>query len=113
MPQLSQQFPSLDGLNLPPELKTAIRQLGERVYAGRDTLAALFVDAEVPQGAIDAVNFTYQLAFPPNPPASLQLFLNGALLLVDVDYQLVGRNVTYTLPPPLLAWHRAYYRKAA
>lgn len=71
-----------------------------------------FVDAEVPTGTIDGVNRTFTLAYTPEPPGSLQYYLNGVLLQPATDYTLAGRTLTiaekYT--PQVGYAHFAYYR---
>ncbi len=57
----------------------------------------VFVNGETPSGTIDGVNTTFLLAFVPSPPASLQLYRNGLLLLSAVDYVLADRTITFFL----------------
>jgi len=52
-----------------------------------------FADAEVPAGTSTALVF--QLAQPPAPAESLQVFLNGMLMTRGKDYALSGGTVTF------------------
>lgn len=61
----------------------------------------VYVDAEVPGGAIDGTNINFTLAIAPNPPTSLHLKLNGMELYQTpgptggiADYSLSGTAVT-------------------
>jgi len=54
-----------------------------------------FSDGEVPTGAVNGANTVFTLAFPPSPPASLELFLNGLRMRSGADYQLSGNTVTF------------------
>ena len=71
-----------------------------------------FADEETPGGTIDGTNTSFTLAFSPNPPKSLQLFLNGVLQKPGgVDYTLTSGNVVIFVTAPssgsiLLAWYR-------
>ncbi|HYT08986.1 MAG TPA: hypothetical protein VEL77_15180 [Rugosimonospora sp.] len=108
---LPRYFPSLEQAGISPELRTGIRNAFQKIYDLRDQLAMTFVDAETPRGLVDGTNKIFQLAFAPNPPASLQLFLGGLLLLQGIDYTLTGPDIVYTTAPALATWHRAWYRK--
>lgn len=71
-----------------------------------------FVDDDIPQGTIDGNNVTFTLSEVPNPPLSLKLFKNGALLQQNTDYTLSGSTITFAsqsvpLPGDTLC---AYYR---
>ncbi|MBV9610831.1 MAG: hypothetical protein JO091_00090 [Acidobacteriaceae bacterium] len=74
------------------------------------------VDAEVPQGTIDAQNLTFTLNTAPKPAMSLKLFKNGMLLEQSIDYRLSGATITFAStgvtphPGDSLA---AYYRITA
>jgi hypothetical protein len=50
------------------------------------TLVPAFVDSETPGGALDGVNATFTLAYPPNPSTSLALFRNGIAQQQGADY---------------------------
>jgi hypothetical protein len=54
-----------------------------------------FVDAETPAGAINGTNSSFTLVNPPNPPASLTLFLNGLLQDQGGDYTLASNMITF------------------
>jgi hypothetical protein len=73
-----------------------------------------FFDAEAPAGTVDGVNTTFTLANSPNPPLSLQLFLNaggaGNYILQNGLYTLAGNTITYTTAPIVGSTHLAWYR---
>jgi hypothetical protein len=60
----------------------------------RNALIPIFVDAEVPIGAIPGTSFN--LAFPPNAPTSLHLYRNGLRQQLVNDYTLSGVVITFT-----------------
>ena len=55
----------------------------------------VFVDAEMPTGAVDGSNNVFTLSGSPSPPGSLQVFRNGILQRTGVDYSLTGATVTF------------------
>ncbi|MGI8745140.1 MAG: hypothetical protein ACR2NN_21725 [Bryobacteraceae bacterium] len=57
-----------------------------------------FVDAEIPSGGVLGVNLAYTLSKTPSPAASLDLYLNGVRLKMDVDYMLSGGRVILFQP---------------
>jgi hypothetical protein len=57
-----------------------------------------YVDGEIPQGAIDGSNATFNLANAPDPGAGLMLYRNGLLQKQGLDYTLSGSVVTFTGP---------------
>lgn len=69
-----------------------------------------FANGETPSGLINGTNTVFNLAHNPSPDASLQLFLNGALQELGVDYTLSGATITFADAPltgsPLLAYYR-------
>lgn len=71
-----------------------------------------FVDAAVPNGAIDGHNLNFTLASAP-AGSSLKLFKNGFLLFANVDYTLSGSTITFanlTSTPTIGDTLLAYYR---
>lgn len=56
-----------------------------------------FMDGETPVGAINGLNQTFLLTYPPSPPESLELFRNGLLLRPGVDYTLNGAGISFFL----------------
>jgi hypothetical protein len=70
-----------------------------------------FVDGELPGGLQNNVNQTYNLAQAPNPPASLDLTLNGIRQQQGVNYTLAGSTIVYltSIPGPADV-QLAYYR---
>ncbi len=55
----------------------------------------VFVDGEVPGGAIDGSNAAFSLAFLPSPTTSLSLYRNGILMKVTLDYNLSSSTITF------------------
>lgn len=74
---------------------------------------AVFVDDEVPAGAIDGANVTYLLANTPTPAASLELYLNGLLQRRGTDYTLVTATITFVVAPATGDNLFAFYRTAS
>ena len=75
---------------------------------------AVFVDDEVPAGAINGSNTVFSLAGTPAPAASLTLYRNGLEMAPGSDYTLNGSAVTFsgTSLPRTGDTLLAYYRKA-
>jgi|ERR1017187_1346461 hypothetical protein len=71
-----------------------------------------FSDVETPSGLLNSSNVTYTLTNAPNPPASLNLFLNGIWQLEGAgnDYALSGNTITMGVAPPSTYVMRASYR---
>lgn len=69
-----------------------------------------FADQEVPTGALNGTNTTYQLAHAPNPAPCLMLHLNGQLLASSFDYTLNSVSITaasvFSSNDILRAWYR-------
>ncbi len=74
-------------------LGTQINSLGAVGAAG--TTTATFIDGEVPVGTIDGSNSTFSLSQSPVPAGSLNIFRNGLLQSIGVDYTLSGSAVTF------------------
>ena len=55
----------------------------------------LYQDNETPSGVIDALNRTFTLQYAPLPASSLQVFRNGILQKVGVDYTLNMSTITF------------------
>jgi hypothetical protein len=55
----------------------------------------VFVDAEIPAGAVDGSNGSFTLTGSPSPAASLQLFRNGILQKASGDFTLSGNTITF------------------
>lgn len=74
--------------------------------------AVYFADSEVPVGAVDGVNRTFDLAFAPSPPTSLILTRNGLVMKRGLDYTLAGKTITFIVQQTpqvgdvILAWYR-------
>lgn len=54
-----------------------------------------FVDGETPSGTLNGVNATFTLAQTPAPASSLELYRNGLVQTVGVDYTLSGNTITF------------------
>ncbi|MCK5062109.1 hypothetical protein KAR28_06215 [Candidatus Parcubacteria bacterium] len=59
----------------------------------------LIINNEIPVGDIDGVNKVFTLTKAPNPEKSLELFLNGKLQVIDVDYTLYNLTITFETAP--------------
>jgi len=55
----------------------------------------VFVDEEVPAGAVDGANVAFTVATAPSPVSSLHLFRNGLLQKVGFDYSVSGASITF------------------
>lgn len=55
----------------------------------------VFVDAEMPTGAVDGSNNVFTLSGSPSPTLSLQVFRNGILQRTGVDFSLTGATVSF------------------
>lgn len=56
-----------------------------------------FVDGESPAGPIDGSNAVFTLASTPSPASSLQLYRNGVLQKLGLDYTLAGDAITFAM----------------
>ena len=75
----------------------------------------MFADAEIPQGTVDGINCVFTLQRPPNPAASLQLFV-GLLQIQGTDYDLLVNQIIFMQAPGIrldgtpiaqpIAWYR-------
>jgi hypothetical protein len=54
-----------------------------------------FVDQEAPTGSINGSNAVFTLTQAPNPASSLELYRNGVLMKLNVDFTLSGVTVTF------------------
>lgn len=71
--------------------------------AGTGNPTLQFHENETPGGIVDASNPTFTLAAAPVPASSLQLFRNGILMKVGLDYVLSGTTLTFltgAIPQP-------------
>lgn len=74
--------------------------------------ALVFVDGELPTGAINGTNATFTLSTAPSPVASLNLFRNGILMRQGIGYTVSGNTITVaagSIPGTgdiLQAWYR-------
>lgn len=73
-----------------------------------------FIANETPTGTIDGSNAAFSLAYAP-AAGTLQLFINGLLLLEGTHFSVSGTTVTFTSPfqPQTGEWLRASYKKNA
>jgi len=56
---------------------------------------ASFVDGEIPIGILDGVNTTFSLSQTPSPSSSLELYRNGVLQKLSVDFTLSGPDIQF------------------
>lgn len=54
-----------------------------------------FVDGETPAGTMNGLNAVFTLASTPSPASSLQLYRNGLLQKLGLDYTLAGSTITF------------------
>jgi hypothetical protein len=64
---------------------------------GGGGLVPLYVDSEVPAGAVDGVNTTFTLHFAPSPVGSLDLYRNGLLMTQGTDYSITAAVIHFFL----------------
>jgi hypothetical protein len=57
----------------------------------------VFVDEEVPAGAVDGANAAFTVGNAPSPASSLHLFRNGLLQKAGFDYSLSGSSITFVV----------------
>jgi hypothetical protein len=55
----------------------------------------LFSDSETPAGMVNGTNTTFTLLYPPSPISSLNLYRNGLLQQLGVDYSLTGNSILF------------------
>jgi len=55
----------------------------------------VFVDEEIPVGALNGTNATFTIANVPNPATSLQCFRNGLRVRLGGDYTFTGQTLTF------------------
>ena len=70
----------------------------------------VFADNVTPTGAVDGANAIFALPNSPNPPLSLQVFVNGTLQIQGGAYTLSGSTVTFAAPPGGGSVIRVWYR---
>ena len=58
----------------------------------------VFIPYETPSGAINGSNVTFTLVH--TVPFNLQLFLNGLLLQLSINYTVSGNTITFSTAPP-------------
>lgn len=92
----------LDTTTTPPTLRGLVAITPVQVLP-------VFVDGEIPAGAVDGTNAAYTLMFTPTS-GSLLLFRNGLLQQIAGDYTLTGNVVTFNAPPQAGDTLQASYR---
>jgi hypothetical protein len=77
------------------------------------TPAVTFVDGEIPSGALDGANISFNLASAPTSGSVLRLYKNGVLLQASLDYTLSGTAITFinSAQPNSGDTLLAYYRR--
>lgn len=69
------------------------------------------IQQETPSGTINGSNTAFTLAFTPVTTTSLEVYLDGLLLLQTTDYTLSTATITMTTAPALGQTLRAVYSK--
>lgn len=54
-----------------------------------------FVDGETPSGTLNGTNTTFTLSQTPFPASSLELYRNGLVQTVGIDYTISGQTITF------------------
>ncbi len=93
-------------------LTQAVTQL--QSGGGNGSVNTAFIDGEMPAGSVNSSNTIYTLSAIPVPASSLELYRNGLVQTVGVDYTVSGTTVTF-LPvavPKSGDLIQAYYRVA-
>ncbi len=81
-----------------------VTMAGNRIPLAGDIIQAWYrtsgpansvVDGEVPVGSVDGVNTTFTLASAPLPAASLQVYRNGVLQKLNVDYAVSANTLSF------------------
>jgi hypothetical protein len=74
----------------------------------------VFVDGETPGGTINGANRTFTLANSPSPATSLDLYRNGLVQSIGVDYTISGNTITFlaVATPQTADILQAFYRAA-
>jgi hypothetical protein len=109
--QVTNLSASLSQINLSiASLQSSISGLGSSASSGVG-----FVDGETPSGTLNGVNATFTLAQTPAPASSLELYRNGLVQTVGVDYSLSGNTITFLTAdiPGAGETLQAYYRTAS
>ncbi len=75
---------------------------------------AAFIDGEAVAGSLNGSNAVFTLSHPPSPLGSLNLYRNGLLQSVGIDYSISSSTVTFLTPsiPKSTDVVTAYYRIA-
>ena len=55
----------------------------------------LFIDGETPSGLVNGANTAFTLANAPSPVTSLEIFRNGLVQTIGVDYTISGSTITF------------------
>jgi hypothetical protein len=71
-----------------------------------------FVDGETPSGTMNGTNAAFTLSQSPSPASSLELYRNGLVQTVGVDYTLSGKAITFLTADVPVSGDvlQAYYR---
>ena len=71
-----------------------------------------FVDGETPSGTMNGTNAVFTLSQSPSPASSLELYRNGLVQTVGIDYTLSGQAITFLTADVPVAGDvlQAYYR---
>jgi hypothetical protein len=58
--------------------------------------SVLFIDADPTTGTLNGVNTNFVLASTPYPTSSLEVYRNGLVQTVGIDYTLAGKTISFT-----------------
>ena len=93
-------------------INTTVANLSSMV--GNLVASPLFVDGETPSGLVNGTNTTFALAGSPSPVTSLEVYRNGLVQTIGVDYTISGNVVSFlsVATPQTGDILQAYYRTA-
>jgi hypothetical protein len=99
------------------QINTALATLTATVngLSGLPSSGTSFVDGETPSGTIDGSNAGFTLSQTPVPASSLELYRNGLVQTLGIDYNLNGKAITFLAAdiPRAGDLLQAYYRTSA
>lgn len=75
--------------------------VNKKVFTSSVLSFAIFVDGEVPSGAVNSSNVTFTLANTPTV-GSVKVYNNGLRLKVTTDYTISGGTITFVVAPTTL-----------
>lgn len=72
--------------------------VNKKVFTSSVLSFAIFVDGEVPSGAVNSSNVTFTLANTPIA-GSVHVYLNGIRMKLTTDYTISGAVITFVIAP--------------